>query len=311
MTPPWAPQYPVSSPESSHPPIPAPDFPPFSVAQLLKTGTLLLSSSGSEFSEPVALGTAAEVARARREAMNRIGLGFMDGVDDDGLELEKELGHDPDVMDEDKEPEDVEMSPRGSGSPNDNQASSVHPPLAKRSASPPRRPSKLQVETVALKTEDVSSSEMTPIEGTPSDSIGDLSGLSARERNRLKRKRKPGNSAFVGGPVGSKNSTPQPPPPSKYVTIFCTLQIRIQTCFLHCRIRVVNDDGPKARPVKAETGENGSAKRASSEKIVIDPTKGGQVEAKEKAAQALALNVSEGLWVWEGLVNVLQIDLFR
>ena len=59
--------------------------------QLLKTGTLLLSSSGTEFSEPVPLGTPAEVARARKEAMSRLGLGFMDGVDDDDLGLDKEL----------------------------------------------------------------------------------------------------------------------------------------------------------------------------------------------------------------------------
>lgn len=219
MTPSWAPQYSSSSPESSDPPLPAPDFPPFSVAQLLKTGTLLLSSSGSEFSEPVALGTPAEVARARKEAMNRIGLGFMDGVDDDGLELEKELADDPNAMDEYKEPEDTDMSPPGSGSPNDNHASSVPPPLTKRSSSPPRRPSRLRVETSTLKLEDASSSEMTPMEGTPSDSIADLSGLSARERNRLKRKRKPGNSAFVGAPSGSKTPAPQPPPPNKCVAV--------------------------------------------------------------------------------------------
>jgi TATA-binding protein-associated factor len=47
------------------------------------------------------------------------------------------------------------------------------------------------------------------------------------------------------------------------------------------------------------------------EKIVIDPTKGGQVEAKEKSSQALALNVRDGVWVWSGAVSVLQVDLFR
>ena len=79
----------------------------------------------------------------------------------------------------------------------------------------------------------------------------------------------------------------------------------------YCRVRVVNDDGPKARPVKIEAEENGTtAKPASSEKIVIDPTKGGQVEAKERVTQALALNVPEGMWVWGGVVSVLQIDLF-
>lgn len=51
---------------------------------------------------------------------------------------------------------------------------------------------------------------------------------------------------------------------------------------------------------------------AGPEKIVVDPTKGGQVEAKEKAAtQALALGVPEGTWVWAGAVSVLLVDLFR
>lgn len=51
---------------------------------------------------------------------------------------------------------------------------------------------------------------------------------------------------------------------------------------------------------------------AAPEKVIIDPMKGGQVEAKEKAAsQSLALCVPEGTWVWAGAVSVLLVDLFR
>ena len=69
MTPAWMPQNPPSSDSdlsasSTSVPEPAPEFPPFNVTQLLKEGTLLLTSSGREYAEPVALGTPAEVARA-------------------------------------------------------------------------------------------------------------------------------------------------------------------------------------------------------------------------------------------------------
>lgn len=48
------------------------------------------------------------------------------------------------------------------------------------------------------------------------------------------------------------------------------------------------------------------------DKVIVDPTKGGQVEAKERSStQALALSVPEGTWVWAGAVSVLLVDLFR
>lgn len=87
---------------------------------------------------------------------------------------------------------------------------------------------------------------------------------------------------------------------------------------------VGTDDGPKPRPVASNTSHaggpashhNGSAAGhhnagLGSEKVIVDPTKGGQVEAKEKAATHLALGVPEGTWVWAGAVSVLLVDLFR
>jgi len=83
------------------------------------------------------------------------------------------------------------------------------------------------------------------------------------------------------------------------------------------RVRVVpTGDGPQGRPLEPSTKAESPVDptpRASppTEKIIVDPTKGGQVEAKEKVAEALALNVPDGYWVWGGVVEVLQIDLFR
>ena len=78
-----------------------------------------------------------------------------------------------------------------------------------------------------------------------------------------------------------------------------------------CRVRVVDtEEGPRARPLGNSIDSKPSGP-FSTERVVIDPTKGGQVEAKEKTAQDLALNVTEGMWVWDGVVRVLQVDLFR
>lgn len=79
------------------------------------------------------------------------------------------------------------------------------------------------------------------------------------------------------------------------------------------RVRVVNsENGPRAQPVApASPRTPAPGPGPGPEKVVIDPRKGGQVDAKEKAGQALALAVKEGVWVWDGVVGVLQIDLFR
>jgi TATA-binding protein-associated factor len=47
----------------------------------------------------------------------------------------------------------------------------------------------------------------------------------------------------------------------------------------------------------------------SSDKVVIDPSKGGAVSAKS-APQSKALDVSPGLWIWDGVVKLLEVDLF-
>lgn len=69
-----------------------------------------------------------------------------------------------------------------------------------------------------------------------------------------------------------------------------------------------SENGPRAQPVPPSSPRPPGP---APEKVIIDPRKGGQVEAKEKAGQALALAVKEGVWVWDGVVSVLQIDLFR
>lgn len=52
-------------------------------------------------------------------------------------------------------------------------------------------------------------------------------------------------------------------------------------------------------------GTNGAA----SDKVIIDPSKGGAVSPKV-AKQSKALEVRPGLWVWDGVVKILEVDLF-
>lgn len=147
-----------------------PEFPNFSVKDLMERGTRLLASSGKEFVKPSAiLANPSEVKKARKEAMGRLGLDFLDGLGGDEMDWERELA--PEV-----EPEtELENSVKA-------EEETVLSPLA---VSPTDR-----------------SNSSTPIPSLPALELseGDLSGLSARERNRLKRKRKAGNAAFVSAP---------------------------------------------------------------------------------------------------------------
>ena len=193
-------------------PDPAPEFPPFNVAHLLKEGALLLASSGKEYAEPVALGTPAEVARARKEAMNRLGLGFIDGVGDDELGLGKELSqsqNEAGTMELDSPLPHVKSSITAradspAATPGDATSSASSPALSTNDIKPQK--------VLKIKTELHDPSDSAPESPGP----GGDTGLSARERNRLKRKLKTGNSAFIASPSTTKNNPPPPaPPPNK------------------------------------------------------------------------------------------------
>jgi hypothetical protein len=47
----------------------------------------------------------------------------------------------------------------------------------------------------------------------------------------------------------------------------------------------------------------------SAEKVVIDPTKGGAVSPKA-AQHSKALEVQPGFWIWDGVVKILEVDIF-
>ncbi|KAH0584000.1 hypothetical protein H2248_009577 [Termitomyces sp. 'cryptogamus'] len=254
MVPLWKPSHneEITESASDASPVP-PTFPNFSVQELILQGKLLLASSGKEFVKPTGiLSSAAEVKKARKEAMGRLGLEFLDG---DDMDLDKEFAA---YVETD---EGVEM---------DVMVDKDEPPLCSSTPSAP-----------------------SPSDTTAPLPDSDVNVLSARERNRLKRKRKPGNSAFVSA---------QPPPQvagAKYTT-------------------VPTSSNNKARLISPEdatssVSRTGSPKPAANgvsfEKVVIDPTKGGAVSPKA-SQQSKALDVKSGVWVWDGVVKILEVDLF-
>lgn len=159
-----------------------PEFPIFSIQELVTQGTLLLASSGKEFVKPTGiLSNSQEVKKARKEAMDRLGLGFLDSVEDD-MDLDKEFAAEM----------EVDVSENVSGCDLETEVSASSP----MDLCPP--------EVQVLKAPSPSTRSVTPNLPSPSTptvpSESDNAILSARERNRLKRKRKPGNSAFVTAP---------------------------------------------------------------------------------------------------------------
>ncbi|THH06208.1 hypothetical protein EW145_g4240 [Phellinidium pouzarii] len=242
--------------------LPPPEFPNFSVKQLMESKTRLLASSGKEFSKPAGIfQNTAEVRKARKEAMGRLGLDFLNVAEGDDMDIDRELAA-ADDLEGDGETK-VELSREDNG----DQPQASSPSDVKKESSPVDR-----VKSI-----------------TPAPSEEDLYGLSARERNRLKRKRKPGNSAFVSAPppqnTGAKyNATPVGGSSSK--------------------TRLVASDSPGS---KSRLDDSKAA--VAAECIVVDPTKGGAVEAKA-TRQSKALDVHPGVWIWDGVVKVLEVDLF-
>ncbi|KAF9265748.1 hypothetical protein L218DRAFT_997145 [Marasmius fiardii PR-910] len=260
-TPIWQPSYNPDAMSTDHTSLPTPEYPSFSIEELVLQGKLLLASSGKEFIKPAVLSSPAEVKKARKEAMGRLGLEFLDDVAEE-IDLDKELGADV------EEQGDIEMETVKSEAPPS--PSGPCPPLKGEDSGPPSR-----------------SATPGPITPSESDQPQDLGAMSARERNRLKRKRKPGNNAFVAAP-------PPQAAGAKYN---------------------VSASGPaKARLVAPEESNQEKSRLASPtssvpEKVVIDPSRGGAVSAKE-VKPSKALEVPLGVWVWDGLVKVLEVDLF-
>ncbi|TFK29824.1 hypothetical protein FA15DRAFT_690571 [Coprinopsis marcescibilis] len=253
-----------------------PDYPKFALSELLEHGKLLLASSGKEFIKPTGiLSSAAEVKKARKEAMSRLGLDFLDVVADD-MDLDKELVEEMNIDEEIPPPQSAETAETLSDVDMASEAGfgSMEPTKERQmSCDTPNAPSP--------------TSSVTPSAPEP-----DPSTLSAREKNRLKRKRKPGNTAFVSAP-------PTQPSGSKYAPAVVGSSNKARL------VAAEDTNATKSRISSPAPKENGS----SSDRVVIDPSKGGAVSPKS-AKQSKALEVQDGSWIWDGVVKLLEVDLF-
>ena len=69
-----------------------------------------------------------------------------------------------------------------------------------------------------------------------------------------------------------------------------------------CRARLVSTEDKLPPPSRVESP-------TAPEKVTIDPSKGGAVSPKT-SQQSRALEVEPGHWIWDGLVKILEVDLF-
>jgi len=164
------------------------DFPPFSVESLLESNNLLLSSSGQEFSRSSMLGTPAELERARKEAKSRLGLDFLvdDDDDPDNTWTQELMDEAADVQQFPDDSSNAVKSPDSKmdvGSPL-SKTDDVASPMSLDASMPQISKSSNQQPESRWRDGDERGSSPGPPSGV------DLSALSARERNRLKRKRR-------------------------------------------------------------------------------------------------------------------------
>ncbi|KAI1784054.1 SNF2 chromatin remodeling protein [Ganoderma leucocontextum] len=259
--------------------LPAVDFPSFSVRELMEKGTLLLASSGKEFQKPTGiLANSNEVKKARKEAMGRLGLDFLDSVGAaDDMDLDKELAAD-------EADGDVDMA----GPPPPAPA-----PVSVKTEedAPPSSPTDEFLDPPKVK-EAGRSKSSTP-HAAPSPAPEDTTALSARERNRLKRKRKPGNAAVVGAAPPTQGSG------AKYQAT--------PVGGNKARLVAAADDQPA--PKQQVDSPKSPTEGPSQDRVIIDPTKGGAV-APKTGSKSKALEVQPGTWIWDGLVKLLEVDLF-
>jgi TATA-binding protein-associated factor len=210
LVPAWTPAQSVS-PDT--PPSSPPEYPHFSVQSLLESGNLLLSSSGQEFTKSMTLGTPEEIARSRKEAMSRLGLDFLndDENEDWGKELVEEAV-DVAMADDEQRPaqsDDHEMQTEAPVDPDTAKSDEEYSRMPAEPASTPTAAFPSRRPPFAIPHDHVSP---VPLQSPDEpDAVhmedADAPGLSARERNRLKRKRK--------GTIGPYMNAPPCAPPTK------------------------------------------------------------------------------------------------
>ncbi|SCV74101.1 BQ2448_6533 [Microbotryum intermedium] len=282
----------------------------FDVMKVLSEGSLLLSSSGNEYGNLSHL-SAEELARAQREAMTNLGLGIGGPIEQDlGVDVSAELAAGVETVST-TAPEAAQVSTptarsilplpkfknEGAVSAKTLPAFTSDVPVAstsklpivpEASGSPATNP------PVALTSNGAVPADSIPVVATPPEAEDEFAGLSARERNKLKRKRKMEAKSTTNGGTGALSAASLAAPPAK--------------------IRVV--DAGNGTPATTTSQSN-----VKSEAVVIDPQarakerevekqrQGGEVMVDSEAQNRAEMEVKAGEWPWRGTVERLAVAL--
>ncbi|GAA5886029.1 hypothetical protein JCM5296_007067 [Sporobolomyces johnsonii] len=257
----------------------------FDLSRVLSEGTLLLSSSGKEYAKLSAL-SADELAKAQKEALGKLGLGFGGGADDIGVDMGAELAAGVDSGAPPQPASAALVEPTRPALP---------PPRFKPGTSDPAPPNPAPtVQPTAAPSVASTSASQSPAAAAAADE-DPYAGLSARERNKLKRKRKAEGKAGVA-------PSPVPAPAAK-------------------KARVAEPAPAPAEPVPAPSdpvsaGAAPEAGDAASGKVIIDPSAkakerarlGGEIQAAATSSLA-EFSITPGEWPWRTTVERLAVGL--
>ncbi|GAA6059472.1 hypothetical protein JCM10212_005411 [Sporobolomyces blumeae] len=263
----------------------------YDLARILAEGTLLLSSSGKEFSAALSSLSAEELAKAQKEALGKLGLGFGGGQDDIGVDVGAELAAAGETAGGPSQPAPSTSEPAAAATLLSTRPS-LPPPRFKAGA-PPGPPPPAPAPTPAQPAQPVQPPAPAADEADP------YAGLSARERNKLKRKRKAEEKAGISPsaaptPVAKKAKVDSPTPgPASTVA-------------------VKGEELDDVKPVvKSEGGVDDG-------KVVIDPAAKAKARAAEQGGGEVqagmgtgvnSLAVTPGEWPWHTTVSRLAVGL--
>lgn len=266
------------------------------ISHVLREGQLLLASSGKEYGKLAQL-SEADLAKAQKDVLKNLGLGVGGGLDDIGVDVGAELAAGTVAQAEEKPDLAAVPSPRpglppprfkpggASGHASTFAADATASPSAtSMSASTGTAPTSLPPATAAV----ASTGEAPP-------DVDPYAGLSARERNKLKRKRKAEEKAGI--------APSQPTQPAAKRTKVASPAVADPSP------QNVKAESPLEADVKTETADDGS-------RFVVDPAAkakererlGGQIQAKLDAEQSQT-EIKAGEWPWKAVVERLAVGL--
>ncbi|KAK4058278.1 TATA-binding protein-associated factor mot1 [Microbotryomycetes sp. JL221] len=289
----------------------------FDVIKVLSEGTILLSSSGTEYASLSGL-SADELIKAQQAALGKLGLGFAPGSENDiGVDVGAELaaaGSAPsEVMTGASTATDaIEKNARAELDSTKPGLSNLPPPKFLNGASSSSENQQAQTSATSSSAASPSAnSTVTAAMTTEStaDEADPYAGLSARERNKLKRKRK---TEAKSGVLPNSSSSSSSAPATK-VRVVPSKTTDSQTAVATTMTTTTTSEESSEMTTGSGVQEDG--------KVVIDPglkakqkaqqqqKQGGEVSVDETRKDWADMEVKVGEWPWRGPVERMAVGL--